>query len=695
MVILRKMRGAAELAVSLMLLAGLLAPVGFSRGRALGGQQSQAEQSQSRQGQDQPRTTEQPGPGDPPQPALNAPIHIGFPDTGTLSEFANPKSETHAPRQEPAKPAQSKNPPAELDKSAITTPIPETKPVGPERTGVELNLVEDLTLQDAIRLALLNNLTIEQFRQGVQMAQYSLFSTRGVYDVTSGATISFLNDTTPTAIIPADSGAINGAYTYRTFAANFTTSQNFQPTGGSWVVSFNNARTVQTSTIDLLSPQYSATLQVSIVQPLMRNLSIDANRQTIQIAKAQLDLSDSQFRQQVIQIINQVQDAYWELGYAIQNEKIARNTFDLTHKQLEDNRKQIEAGTLAPLDLRQTEATLEANKGTIIAAKQTVTNDENALKILLLKDPNDRIWNSIVKPLDDPEFESHSFSLSDAIALALKNRPELEQIRLQKLQNRININYYKNQLKPQLNLVALYSTTGLAGTPGPASILEATPGGFDQLVQGSALSDLTDIQAKNLIASLNSALSGLGLKTFNPVLPPPTLISEIPGRFSGGYGTVLGQLFGENFRTIQVGLTFSFPWRNRTAEGNLGQALALERQTEAAEKALVTQIGINVRNALEAVEAARESYLAAVAGKEAAYAQYVGEEEKFRAGLSTTFFVLQQETAYATAQGTEARARANYRQALSDFQRVTATTLVSNNVEIPATSQQPGQNQNP
>jgi outer membrane protein len=695
MVTLRRIRRAVKTALSLMLLSGLLAPVGFSRGSAFRCQQSNAEQPQSRPATDQGRTTEQSAPGGPPQLPLTTPHRTGFPDTNTLSEFAKPKLYPHAPAQDPAKPAQSKTPSAELDKSAITTPLPETGPVGPDRTGVDLNEVDNLTLQDAIRLALLNNLTIEQFRQGVQISQYSLFSARGVYDVTSGSTISYTNSTSPTAIIPADSGALNGALTSRTFAANFTTSQNFEPTGGSWLVSFNNARTVQTSLIDLLSPQYTTTLQVSIIQPLMRNLSIDANRQTIQIAKAQLDLSDSQFRQQVIQIINQVQDAYWELGFAIQNEKIARNTYDLTHKQLEDNRKQIEAGTLAPLDLRQTEATLEANKGTIIAAKQTVTNDENALKILLLKDPNDRIWNSVIKPLDDPEFESHSFSLSDAVALALKNRPELEQIRLQKLQNRININYFKNQLKPQLNLVALYSTTGFAGTPTPGAITAITPGGIDQLIEGSGLADLTAGQATRLITELNAALSGLGLNPFTPTLPQPTLISEIPGRFSGGYGTTLSQLFSQDFRTIQVGLTFSFPWKNRTAEGNLGQALALERQTEASEKALVTQIGINVRNALEAVEAARESYLAAVAGKEAAYAQYVGEEEKFRAGLSTTFFVLQQETAYATAQGTEARARANYRQALSDFQRVTATTLVSNNVEIPPTSQQPGQNQNP
>ncbi|HUK89334.1 MAG TPA: TolC family protein, partial [Blastocatellia bacterium] len=540
-------------------------------------------------------------------------------------------------QQAPAKPqpVEQQKPRPPLDTSAITEPLPVTAPVGHERTGVNLNQVESLSLQDAIRLALLNNLTIEQFRQGVQISQYALFAARGVYDITSSAQINFQNFSVPSNQSFFVSGAENGVITQKTVNFNFSATQNFERTGANWQAFFGNSRTITSSFNSLLSPQYSEFFQFIVTQPLMRNFSIDANRQTIQLDKAQLDLSDSQFRQQVIQIINKVQDAYWELGFAIQNEKIARDTYDLTHKQLEDNKKQIEAGTLAPLDLRQTEATLENNKGAIIAAKQQITTDENNLKILLLKDPQDQRWNSAIKPIDDPEFEVVKFSLADAVALALKNRPELEQLRLQELQNRVSISYFKNQLKPQVNVFGSYAVTGLAGTP----------------------------------TAIANHLGG------------------VPSTFNAGYFGTLGQLFKQEFRTIQFGVTFSFPWRNRTAQGNLGRALAQENQTEANEKAELQQVEIDVRNALQAVDAARESYMAAVAGRKAAYAQYVGEEEKFRAGLSTTYYVLQQETAYSNAQGTEARALANYRQALSDFQRVTATTLVSNNVEIPSTSQ--------
>ncbi|HEY6327859.1 MAG TPA: TolC family protein, partial [Blastocatellia bacterium] len=543
------------------------------------------------------------------------------------------------PAQQPARPGATQNPNSQIDTSVITQPLQASPPVGPERTGVILSQIDNLTLQDAIRLALLNNLTIEQFRQGVQMAQYALFSSRGVYDVTSTANINFNNSTQPNPEPPNLSGTSGETLTTKTMTYNFTTGQPFEPTGGTWAVNFSNGITWSNSSVNEFNPYYTPTLTLTVTQPLMKNLSIDANRHNIQVAKEALTLSDSQFRQNVIQIINAVQDAYWELVFAIRNENIARNTYDLTYKQLQDNKKQVEAGTLAPLDLRQTEAQLEQNKGTIIAAKQTVTSDENGLKQLMLKNPVDKMWNSVIKPTDEPQFDVPTFSVDESIALALQNRPELEQIRLQALKNQIDINYFKNQLKPQLDFQGQYGTTGLAGT----------------------------------------------------VIPQNLEGAVVPGEFNGGYLASLKQVFSQDFRTVQVGVVSSYPWRNRTARGLYQQALATARQTDANERQQIETIEVSVRNALQAVDATRESYEAAVAGKKAALAQYVGEKEKFNAGLSTTYLVLQQETAYANAEATEIRALTSYNEALANFQLATGTTLISNNVEIP-TASQPTQN---
>ncbi|HYL98793.1 MAG TPA: TolC family protein, partial [Blastocatellia bacterium] len=232
--------------------------------------------------------------------------------------------------------------------SAITKPLAASPEVGPERVGVDLNQVENLPLQDAIAMALRNNLGIESARQSVRIAQYNLFGYRGVYDVTSSANINFNDSISPFANIFSGAGT-NGFIANKTVTYNFSTTQLVQPTGGQWTVSFNNNLLSTSSVAATLSPQFQSSLQAVFVQPLMRNLSIDANRRQIQILKRNLDVSDSQFRQEVIQIINNVQDAYWNLVFAIRNEKIARTTVELTRTQLDNDRKQVEAGTAAPI----------------------------------------------------------------------------------------------------------------------------------------------------------------------------------------------------------------------------------------------------------------------------------------------------------------------------------------------------------
>jgi HAE1 family hydrophobic/amphiphilic exporter-1 len=208
-------------------------------------------------------------------------------------------------------------------------------------------------------------------------------------------------------------------------------------------------------------------------------------------------------------------------------------------------------------------------------------------------------------------------------------------MRLQTEQKQIDIDFYKNQTKPQLDLVAIYGNTGLSGTASSALDLNGNPIG-----------------------------------------------QNVGERFRGGYFTSLRNLFGQDFRTYQVGVRLSFPWRNRTAEGNLGRSLAELRQLDARQRQLIQNVQVDVRNALQAVEAARQRFEAARAGKLAAEAQLNGEQERFRAGLSTNFLVLQYQTDLAVAQGNEVRALTDYNKALADLQRVTGMTLVSNNVQV-------------
>src|SRR4030095_11090624 len=144
----------------------------------------------------------------------------------------------------------------------------------------------------------------------------------------------------------------------------------------------------------------------------------------------------------------------------------------------------------------------------------------------------------------------------------------------------------------------------------------------------------------------------------------------------------LNILFTQDLRTWQVGVQLSFPWSNRTAKANLGRSLAEQRQLDARQRQLVESVQVDVRNALQAVVASKQRYEAAQAGELAAEAQYAGEQERYRAGLSTNFVVLQRQTDLSIARGTAVRALTDYNKALADLQKVTGMTLTSNNVEV-------------
>ncbi|MEW6131067.1 MAG: TolC family protein [Acidobacteriota bacterium] len=514
----------------------------------------------------------------------------------------------------------------------ITQPLALSPEIGTQRVGVREDLKQVLALQEAIAMALQNNLDIEQNRQTVKISQYNLFASYGVYDIATIADINFRSQTFPVANI-FQGGNANASLTQKILTYNFTTEKFLEKGGGLYQINFNNTRTNTSSTAATLTTQYNPSLSLTFTQPLMRNFKIDANRRAIQINKKQLDLSDSQFRQRVIEIINSVQRAYWDLVFAIRNEKIARETVELTRTQLLNNQKQVEAGTLAPIELRSTEAALESRKGDVITAMQTITTSENTLKGLLMKDPNDKMWDAQIVPTDDPSLNPLTFNFQESQNLALKNRPELEQLRLQSQQKEIDLKYYNNQLKPQINLVGTYSNTGLAGAP-------------------------------SAIATQNGV--------------------TVPDRFVGGYFSALRNLFSQDFRTYQVGVSINFPWRNRTVEANIGRTMAESAQLDARQRQTVQNIQIEVRNALQAVESARQRFEAQRANRIAADAQLKGEEEKFRAGLSTNFFVLQRQTDLSVARGNEIRALTDYNKALADLQRVTGISLVSNNVQVTA-----------
>jgi len=527
-------------------------------------------------------------------------------------------------------------------------------PMAP-RVGVDESNPLPLTLYDSVRMALQQNREIEVERINVRQAEYDLFSAKGANDVSLGAISFYEHRNVPVGSVLA--GGPNGSLTTQSLNYDFS-AQQLIPTGAQWTAGLTNLRTNGNSVFASLNPQYSTALTFQLRQPILRNFSIDDARRRIRIANRALDLSDSQFRQKTIDIIARVQRSYWDLVFALRDVQIQRESVDLARTQLERNRRMVNEGTLAPIELVSVETELEKRNENLLSAVELVTRAENALKQLILGDRESSSWNQPIIPTDSPDLRAVSFDLNDAVAAAFANRPELAQSNLKQEVNKIEVRYFANQTKPQVDLIASYASTGLSGTPA---------------LIGNPFSSTT-----TLLLDRVNVLSGLA--GIPAVVIPPS--GSLPPFLDGGYFQSLRNLFSNDFRTFRFGVAFSFPVKNRIAEGQLGRAVAEGRKIGAQRKTLEQSIEVEVRNAVQAVETARLRVDTAKASREAAAKQSESEQRRFQAGLSTTYFVLERQNNLSSAQGRELKAMTDYSKAVSELQRVMGTTLTSANVQV-------------
>lgn len=524
-----------------------------------------------------------------------------------------------------------------------------------QRVGIDESRPLALTLFDAVRKALENNREIEVERLNVNQAQHDLLAARGSRDIQLGGSSFFENRTVPVGSILG--GGPNGALTTRTYNYDLT-AQQLLSTGAQWNAQMTNSRVNSNNVFSSLNPQFNTSINFQIRQPIVRNFSIDDPRRRIRIAARRLDLSDSQFRQKTIDIIARVQRAYWDLVYALRDLQIRRESVELARTQIEQNRRKVQEGVLAPIEVVSVEVELERRKENVLAAIDSITRAENALKQLMLGDRKSSEWSQPIIPTDTPDESALAYTLDEAVRAAIINRPEVSQSDLQKEINSADVKYFENQTRPQIDLIASYTTTGLSGAPSTAG----NP-------FGSTTALLTE--RVNLLSNL------AGLPPLDPGSNP-----QLPGFLTGGYSQSLENLFSNDFRTLRFGVSVSFPLKNRVAEGNLGRALAEGRKITVQRQSLEQSIEVEVRNALQTVETARRRVETARLSREAAEKQSESEQRRFEAGLSTTFLVLERQNALSEARGRELRALTDYNKALSELNRVMGTTLSSANVEV-------------
>jgi HAE1 family hydrophobic/amphiphilic exporter-1 len=575
-----------------------------------------------------------------------------------LSAFAAPQDEPQIAKNI-AVPVQ---PSVEVKKEA-STPDGGYSPSNLNRVGVQTAQPVSITLADAVRRALENNNDIEVSRDDVRFQETQVRSLLGFYDPVFAATPTFSRSQT------------TGSAATKDFRVNSNFSKFLERGGGDYQVFFNNSRTenafaqAQVSSGSVTSGSsaiYSSQLGVNYTQPLARNFRIDNTRRQITIARRRLEQTDSDFMLRATDTITLTQRAYWDMVFALRNQQNQVANVNLARENLRQIEAKIEAGAAAPLSRAEVATELANREGELLAATQQVASAENTLKQLILRDPLSVEWSQTLMPTDNPTFTASPVSLDAALTDAMSNRFELRRLKLQKEINAEDVKYFKNQTKPQIDLNTTFSLGGLSrsGTNSP----------FDTNL-------LTSQQDLLLFNSLNATRTALGL---GPIVNPAVSIPAAPSFLFGGFQRSLANIFRTDAPNFSVGVTISFPLRNRTAKANLDGARIQQNQLDAQTRSQEQAVIVEVRNAVQAVETSRQRVLTARRARENAEIQLEGERKLLDAGRSTTFLLFQRENALTNARNAEIRAETDHSKSIADLQKATSTSLRANDIRIVA-----------
>lgn len=529
-----------------------------------------------------------------------------------------------------------------------------------ERVGVEVDNQKPLSLNDAITLALQNSNDIETSQVDVKIAEYQLKGARGAYDPVFTTENYFRRSEMPTA---SSLGAVDGSTTTEGFVSDFTVSGQTPFAGGSYSANLRSSKETTNNPFNTLNPQFLTGLNFSYTQPLMRGLKTDNNRRQIAIAKKNLSLSDAQFRQRSIDVVTNVIAAYWDLTNSLRNLQVQTDAVKQARAQLESNRRRVAEGTIAPIEIVEAETQVTNFEQGVYTAQQAVTRAENTLKTLMLPSEKDPLWAHAIVPTTPVHIEPPTVTVEEALAEAKANRPELQQLQTSKEINDINTDFFKDQTKPRIDLVASYSSNGLAGTAleGSGGLTSAFGPVVDRLNLLSATQNLPPIE-------MSGGSSG----------PPPALV--------GGIGNSMSNAFGFNNPTYQVGVKIELPFGNRRAKADYGAALATGTKLDAQFAQQEQLIKADVQNSLQAMRAAEARLNAAAASRRSSEQLFESEQRKLDNGTTNVYMVFQRQQNLVNARGMELQAQTDLNKAISDFQRATGSTFQSHNIEVRDTS---------
>jgi outer membrane protein len=495
----------------------------------------------------------------------------------------------------------------------------------PRPAGVTATSTLRITSDEAVKLALENNLGIQTARLSPQLQTLAVSRALAAYTPeVFGSTSRNTNNSPPTDFLSqgvdvTTTGRVNGSAGIR---------QIVPWLGGRYQIGMSGLRSTSNAPRTAFSPQLGSNLDLGFTQPLLRGLTIDTFRQSVLQSRKNLEIADVQLAQRITQTSRSVRNAYFNLIAAISGLEVAQGSLDLARQSLKNNERRVEVGTMAPIDIVEAEAEVARQEELVIVRTGQIQSAEDQLRTLVLNPSQPDFWTTKLEPADQPTLVEQQVDLEGAVRNALTNRTDLVELRKQLESVDIDIKYNQNQKLPAVDLQASYGLVGVGGT---------------QYRYGPDPGDGR----------------------------PPDVIGQSTRRFSD----VLRDVFGNEFRSWSFAVNVAYPLGKSQADVALASSRLQRQQGQVQMRQLETQITQQVRETARDIMTSLQRVQATRKARDFAERRLEAENKRLAVGLSDTFRLFQAQRALADARQSELTAIIDYNRALIDLEAVQTVPL--------------------
>ncbi len=499
--------------------------------------------------------------------------------------------------------------------------------VSPGLRGQEERVLR-LTLEDCIVRTMKNNLSVAIQELSPELAAASLSRAREKYYPTLAFSFNQRkNENASYSWLESSESTITR---YNSLSGSI--SQQI-PFGGSLNISLDSYKNETNQRFQTINPRFGSTLRFDFSQPLLQNFGYNIGRKEIIIARNSLEVSRAQLEKTLMDTIYSVEQAYWALSYAIDTLEVRRQSLKLAQELLEKNKRSVEIGTLAPIEVLSAQSEVATREADIIQAELAVKNAEDQLRVLMNMNPDEDKQYTAIIPVDKPRFEQKAIALEEALGIALANRPDLRSLQIELQTQQFNLSVARNQMLPQLNLNASYYSPGISGT--------------------------------RILYENDNPLSGVVIGT----IPSPRT-------------DAIKDALDFKYQNWSVGLSLNIPISNLVSRANLAQAKINLEQAALSLKQKEQQALLEIKTALRDVEANLKRVQAYRVARELQEQKLAAEEEKLKVGQSTNYTVLMYQRDLANARATELKSIIDYNISLANLERALGLSLKNRNMKL-------------